>query len=112
MAGAVAGRATEVDIRLRADVATRATLDIVAGRQVVRADLDLEAGRDRALQVPIDSAEEVAVSAGSPALPPQRRDVRIAQSESPLLGVGLVIGEPVDLEGFHTVRLARGRPAA
>jgi len=98
-------RATEVDIRLSADVATRATLDIVAGREVVRADLDLEPGRIARLQVPIDSAEEVAVSVGSPALPSQRRDVRIAQSESPLLGVGIVIDEPVDLEGFHTVRL-------
>ena len=99
------GRATEVDIRLSADVATRATLDVVAGRQVVRADLDLEPGRIVRLQVPIDSAEDVAVSAESPAAPPQRREVRIAQSESPLLGVGLVTGDPVHLEGFHTVTL-------
>ena len=99
------GRATEVDIRLSADVATRATLDVVAGREVVRANLDLEPGRIVRLQVPVDSSGEVAVSAGSPAVPPQRRDVRIAQSESPLLGVGLVTGDPVYLEGFHTVTL-------
>jgi hypothetical protein len=99
------GRATEVDIRLSADVAMRATLDVVAGPEVVRADLDLEPGRIARVQVPIDSAEEVAVSVGSPALPSQRRDVRIAQSESPLLGVGIVTDEPVDLEGFHSVRL-------
>ena len=101
-----AGRATEIDVRLRADTATRATLDIAAGRQVVHADLDLEAGRDLRLQVPIDSAEDVAVSAGSPVASPQRRDVRIAQSESPLLGVGLESGGTVDLEGFHAVTLA------
>lgn len=99
------GRATEVDIRLSADVATRATLDIVAGREVVRADLDLEPGRIARLQVPIDSAEEVAVSVGLPDSPPQRREVRFAQSESPLLGVGLVSGDPFDLEGFHAVSL-------
>ena len=99
------GRATEVDVRLSADIATRATLDVVAGRQVVRAELDLAPGRIVRLQVPIDSSEEVAVSAGSPVAPPQRRDVRIAQSESPLLGVGIVTGDPVYLEGFHTVRL-------
>lgn len=99
------GRATEVDVRVSSDVATRATLDVVAGRQVVRANLDLEPGRIVRLQVPIDSAEEVAVSVGLPSSPPQRRDIRIAQSESPLLGVGLVTGEPVYLEGFHTVAL-------
>lgn len=99
------GRATEVDIRLSVDTATRATLDVVAGRQVVRASLDLEPGRIVRLQVPIESAEAVAVSALSPAAPPQRREIRIAHSESPLLGVGLVTGDPVHLDGFHTVAL-------
>ena len=99
------GRATEVDIRISADIATRATLDVVAGRQVVRASLDLEPGRVVRLQVPIESAEEVAVSAGSPAAPPQRREVRVAHSESPLLAVGLAMGDPVRLEGFHTIAL-------
>jgi hypothetical protein len=96
---------TEVDVRLSSDIATRATLDVAAGRQVVRANLDLEPGRVVRLQVPIESAEGVAVSAVSPAAPPQRRDVRIAQSESPVLGLGLATGGAVQLEGFHTVAL-------
>jgi hypothetical protein len=100
------GQATEVDIRLAADVATQATLDVAAGRQVVRANVDLEPGRGVRLQVPIESAEEVAVSAGSPGGPPQRREIRIAQSESPLLGVGVVTDVPVHLEGFQTITLA------
>jgi len=100
------GRATEVDIRLTVDVATRATLDVVAGRQVVRADLDLEPGRVVRLHVPVGTAEGVAVRAGSLTGLPERRDVRIAQSESPLLGVGLVTDDPIHLEGFHTVALA------
>jgi len=99
------GRVTEVDIRLSADLATRATLDVAAGRQLVRANLDLEPGRIVRLQVPIESAAEVAVSAGSPAAPQQRREVGIALSESPLLAVGLATDEPVHLEGFHTVAL-------
>jgi hypothetical protein len=99
------GRVTEVDVRVSSDIATRATLDVAAGRQVVRANLDLEPGRVVRLQVPIESAEGVAVSAVSPAAPPQRRDVRIAQSESPVLGLGLVTGDPVQLDGFHTVAL-------
>ncbi len=100
------GRATEVDIRLSADTAMRANFDVVAGRQVVHGSLDLEPGRNVRLQVPIESAEEVAVSAGSPAAVPQRREVRIAYSESPLLGVGLVTGGTVHLDGFHTIALA------
>ena len=99
------GRATEVDIRLSADVATRVTLAVAAGREVVRTSLDLEPGRVVRLHVPIESAAEVAVSAAAAAAPPQRRDVRIAQSESPVLGVGLVTGDAVQLEGFHTVAL-------
>jgi hypothetical protein len=99
------GRATEVDIRLSADVATRATIEVAAGRQVVRANVDLEPGRVVRLQVPIESAEDATVSAVSPAAPPQRRDVRIAQSESPVLGLGIVTGDSVQLEGFHTVAL-------
>jgi hypothetical protein len=99
------GRMTEVDVRLSAEFATRATLDVVAGRQVVRANLDLEPGRIVRLQVPVESAEEISVSAGSPVAPSRRREVGMAQSESPLLGVGLVTGDAIQLEGFHTVAL-------
>ncbi len=99
------GRATEVDIRVSADTAMRATLDVVAGRQVVRTNLDLEPGRIVRLQVPIEATEKVAVSFETSSAPAQRREVRIAHSESPLLGVGLVTGDPVHLEGFHTVAL-------
>ena len=106
------GRATEVDIRVSADTATRATLDVEAGRQVVRANLDLEPGRIVRLQVPIESAEEVAVSVGSPAAPPQRREVRIAHSESPLLGVGLVTGDAGPPRRLSHSRARCGRPAA
>ncbi len=102
------GRATEIDIRLSADVATRATLDVAAGSQVTRAVVDLEPGRAVRVQVPVESAEVVALSASSPAAPAQRRDVRISQSESPLLGLGLAVGGTVQLEGFHTVPLDAG----
>ena len=100
------GRATEVDVRLGANVATRARLEVVAGRQVVRADVDLEPGRIERLQVPIASAEEVVVTAAAPGAPSRRLDMRIAQSEAPLLGVGLASEEQLRLEGFHTVTLA------
>ncbi len=99
------GRTTELDIRLTTGAATRATLDIVAGRQTVRAELDLEPGRVVRLQVPVDSAERFEVSAGSPAAPAERRDVGMAQSESPLLGVGLATLDAVQFEGFHTIAL-------
>lgn len=100
------GRSTEVDVRLASDRATRATLDVVAGRQSVRTELDLQPGRRVRLQVPVPSVERVEVSVAAPGASPQRRDVGIAQSESPLLGVGRVGGGPVQLDGFHTVALA------
>jgi len=100
------GRATEFDVRLSSDAATRATIDVVAGRHAVRADVDLEPGRAVRLHVPLRAAEHIAVSAAAPGASPQRREVALAQSESPLLGVGLATDEQVDLAGFHTVTLA------
>ncbi len=99
------GRASEVDIRLSTDSPTQATLDVAAGRQSMRADLDLQPGRSVRVHIPVGSTERVAVSVGSPVGTPERRDTDIAQSESPILGVGLVTGVTVELEGFHTVAL-------
>ena len=125
------GRSTEIDIRLSTDTAVRATLKVLAGRQTVRSDLELQPGRVARLHIPVGSAGTGAVTvmltvaltvapndvpidapdAGSPSGPPgppERRELVIAQSESPLLGVGLAAdgsGGPVGLEGFHSVAL-------
>jgi hypothetical protein len=99
------GRATEIDIRVTADTPTKTTLEVAAGRQVVRAELDLQPGRTVRLQIPVASTERIALTVGAPAASAVRRDVGIAQSESPVLGVGLVTDEAVALEGFHTVLL-------
>ena len=101
-----AGRETEIDVRVSAGAATRATLDVESGRRLVHADLDLQPGRTLRLQVPIESAEEVVVRAGAAAAPEQRHDLRIAQSEAPLLGAALASAGAVRLEGFHTIALA------
>ena len=100
------GRTTEIDVRLNADSATRATLDLVAGRQTVHTDFDLQPGRGLRLQMPVSAAATIVLSAGPAAGPQQRRELGIAQSESPLLGVGLASGEQVTLEGFHSIALA------
>ncbi|MDO9313169.1 MAG: hypothetical protein Q7T97_01320 [Burkholderiaceae bacterium] len=100
------GRATEIDIRVTTDTETRATLDVVSGRQAVHADLDLQPGRTLRLQIPVNSAERVAVTLGSQSASPERRDIGVSLSESPMLGVALVAGDPVELEGFHTLVLA------
>ncbi len=99
------GRATEIDIRVTADTPTQTTLEVAAGRQVVRAELDLQPGRTVRLQIPVASTERIALTVGAPAASAVRREVGIAQSESPVLGVGLVTDEAVALEGFHTVLL-------
>lgn len=100
------GRSSEVDIRLRADTAMAATLEVVAGRQSVRTELELQPGRALRLHIPVSSAERVGVSVGPTDGALERRDIGIARSESPLLGVGLVAGGPVQLEGFHAVALS------
>ena len=99
------GRATEVDIGLRTEAAMPATVEVTAGRHIIRTEVDLQPGRSVRLQLPVSSAEDVSVSVGVPAGTLTKRDVGIAHSESPLLGSGLVSGDPVQLEGFHTVAL-------
>jgi len=99
------GRATEIDIRLKSDVETRASLDVAAGRQSVGADVELQPGRVARLQVTVGPAPASGVSVRVIRGPSARRDVTLAQSESPLLGVALASGELVALEGFHAVAL-------
>jgi hypothetical protein len=110
------GRASELDIRLSSTAATHATLDLVAGKLTVHTELDLVPGRVERLHIPLAAvAAAVTVtaisvpsvaSAGPPTGRPERRDIGIALSETPLLGVGLATDEAVALEGFHTVVLA------
>lgn len=103
------GRATEIDIRLATDAATRVTLDLVAGRQTVRADLELQPGRVLRLHVPVAAAQTVALSAGLPGAAPVRVEVGVSQSESPLLGVAVAdtaAARAEGIAGFHTVALS------
>ena len=116
------GRSTEIDIRLSTDTAVRATVEVLAGRQTVRSELELQPGRVSRLHIPASPAATGAVTvvlttspdAASPPGPPrppepsepsERRELAIAQSESPLLGAALAAGGPVGLEGFHTIAL-------
>ncbi|MEO8309836.1 MAG: hypothetical protein ABI520_01585 [Caldimonas sp.] len=100
------GRTTEIDIRLKSDVETRASLDVDAGRESVGASVELQPGRVARVQIAIAaapaSAVHVRVAPGAAAA----RDVTLAQSESPLLGLALASGESVTLEGFHAIALA------
>jgi len=106
------GRATELDIRLSTNKPTRATLELVVGHQTLRTELELQPGRVQRLHLPLSpSAGGAAVVASVTAAtaasgPPLRRDIEMAQSESPLLGLGLAGEARVQLEGFHTVALA------
>jgi hypothetical protein len=97
------GRPSEVDIRLSTDAATAATVEVVAGRQSVYTELDLQPGRTVRLHVPVGPAARVVVSVRPSTGATQRRELSLSQSESPLLGVGLAAGGPVQLDGFHAV---------
>ena len=105
------GRATEIDIRLRSSVAARVTVDVTAGRQLLRAQLDLQPGRAARLQLPVPAAQTVRVQATMAGSPVLRRETTVALSESPVLGVGVGVGLGLTgsgltaLPGFHTVAL-------
>lgn len=100
------GRATEVDVRLSADAATPVLLELTAGRGTMLVALDLQPGRPLRLQVPVAAAEQVRLSAVTPGSAPLQRDVAVAWSESPTLGLALAVAEPVTLKGFHPIALA------
>ncbi len=100
------GRATEIDIRLSTDVAAQASIDVVAAHQSVGAGVELQPGRVARLQVAVNSAAVVAVVAQAPSVTPVRRELSLALSESPLLGIALTDGESATLDGFHAIALA------
>ena len=114
------GRSTEIDIRLSTDTAVRVAVEVLAGHQTVRSELELQPGRVSRLHIPAGPAAKGAVTvvlttppdaaspAGLPVLsgPSEKRELAIAQSESPLLGAALAAGGPVGLDGFHTVALS------
>jgi hypothetical protein len=99
------GRVTEVGVRVRADAATRGTLEIVAGPQSVRTPVNLAAGETLQLEVPVTSAATLDVTIDLEGAPPESRAQALSLSESPLLGVGLASGETARLAGFHAVPL-------
>jgi hypothetical protein len=99
------GRVTEVDVRVRADAATRGAIEIAAGAQSVRAPVNLAAGEVLALEVPVASAATLEVTIDFDGAPSESRAQALYLSESPLLGVGLASGEAARMEGFHAVPL-------
>lgn len=99
------GRTTEVEIQLRSGAATQAILQVSAGRETVHAPLDLEAGRMQRLHVAVGSAERVTATLTIDGQLRERREIGIAQSESPLLGVAVASGVATGLEGFNVIRL-------
>jgi hypothetical protein len=102
------GRMTEIDVRVRSDVASRGTIEVAAGPQVLRTAVDLAAGGTQRLHLPVESAAGIDVSIDLQGARRERRDVAIAQSESPLLGVGLADGTTAALAGFHAIALVAG----
>ena len=102
------GRTTEIDIRLSADVAAQASIDVVAAHQSVGAGVELQPGRVARLQIAMNAAPVMTVAAQAPSAATVRREVSLAMSESPLLGVALANDEGVALTGFHAIALAAG----
>ncbi len=100
------GRTTEVEVRVSSDTATRATLAVAAGLRSVHAQIDLQPGRGVRLQVPVPAATVVSASLATADGATQQRELALARSEAPLLGVALASAEAVALDGFHAVALS------
>lgn len=99
------GRATELDLRVASDTATRATLTVSAGRQSVRTEVDLQPGRAVRLHLPVGVAESARVAVAPGEGEVRQLDVALHRSESPLLGVALAAPQGLALEGFHAIAL-------
>ncbi len=99
------GRTTEVEIRLRSRTAVRGMLQVTAGRETVRTPLDLKAGQPLRLHVVVGSSEAVTATLAMDGAAPERREIGLSQSESPLLGVAVAAGEATGLDGFKSIRL-------
>ncbi len=107
------GRSSEIDIRISSDSPLRAKLELRTEHQTVHSEIELQPGRVVRLHVPVSSVGTGAVRVALAGAPSEaraggvieQRELAIAQSESPLLGLGLAAGGPVELEGFHSVEL-------
>jgi hypothetical protein len=100
-----AGRTTEVAVRVRSAERVRARLTVRGGAQSVSSDLDLEPGRAVRLNMPIASAQAITVTGEIREKPLLKHELRIAQSEAPLLALAMATGETVDVEGLHTIAI-------
>lgn len=99
------GRVTEVGVRVRADAATRGTVEVVAGGESVRTSVDLAADETLQFEVPVASAAVLEIVVELDGAPREEREHALSLSESPLLGVGLASAQAARLEGFHAVTL-------
>lgn len=111
------GRTTEVDLRVSGSSATRATLELVAGAQTRHGTVDLAPGQPLRLRLPVPAARQIVIELRTPGGEPQRRELALAWSESPLLAVALAgsTGETGDIAagaaGGDTSAGAIGAPA-
>ena len=97
-----AGRTTEVTLRVRSSDPLHARVSVKGGAQSISSDLDLEPGRAVRLHVPIASAQVIMVTGKSGDKPLLKHELRIAQSEAPLLAVAMATDEAI-ASGLHAV---------
>lgn len=104
------GRSTELAVEIDAAQEGVAELELSAGTQTLRTALALRAGESRRLHLPVASHPTVQLRlrhAGALLT----RELRIAESEQPLLARVLTPGAAAEpaLAGFHALDLAAGR---
>jgi hypothetical protein len=105
------GRITEVEVRLGSRERESAQITVAADGDVVHAVVNLESGQPASLFIPVRAAELIAVEAGREGRAgrgPERRESRLAWSESPLLAWVASAPMPRSLAGYHAVAFDPG----
>jgi hypothetical protein len=104
------GRSTELAVAIDAAQGGPAELEIIAGPQTLRTSLALRAGESRLLYLPVASHPTVQLRLrhGDTLI---EKELRIAESEQPLLARVLSPGAAPDLAlaGFHSIDLVASR---
>ena len=96
-------RVTEIAVRVQTDSATRGAVEVLSGKQSLRAALELAAGDSRRFDLTVPAAATVEAAIALEGRPRDERAIALSLSESPLLAVALADGGGAQLTGFHAV---------
>ncbi len=101
------GRTTEIEWQSAAAAATTVDLQVLGpAGTLVRSHADLAPGQPLRLHLPVAAAPTLVAELAVAGAAPERREITLALSESPLLGLALADGAARALDGFKSLALS------